>query len=81
MSITLSLFCSLFKTNTDLKICFFFSVRGLFKRRESAEKILIGIIVYLLAQYELSCNLIGSLDVYCQQILPFRGVTLHFQGR
>ena len=39
------------------------------------------IIVYLLAQYELSCNLIGSPDVYCQRILPFRSVMLHSQGR
>ena len=27
------------------------------------------IIVYLLAQYELSCNLIGSLDAYYQRLL------------
>ena len=39
------------------------------------------IIVYLLAQYELSCNLIGSPDVYYQRILPFRSVMLHSQGR
>ena len=32
------------------------------------------IIVYLLTQYELSCNLIGSLDLYYQLILPFRSV-------
>ena len=39
------------------------------------------IIVYLLAQYKLSSNLIGSLDVYCQRILPFRSVMPHSQGR
>ena len=32
------------------------------------------IIVYLLTQYELSCNLIGSLDLHYQLILPFRSV-------
>ena len=39
------------------------------------------IIVYLLAQYELSCNLIGSSDVYYQQRLLFLSVTLHSQDR
>ena len=40
-----------------------------------------SIIVYLLAQYELSCNLSGSLDLYYQLILPFCRVMVHSQGR
>ena len=39
------------------------------------------IIVYLLTQYELSCILIGSLDLYYQLILPFHSVMVHSQGR
>ena len=35
----------------------------------------------LLTQYELSYNLIGSLDLYYQLILPFRSVMVHSQGR
>ena len=42
---------------------------------------LLLIIVYLFAQYELSCNLIGSSDIYYQRILPFHSVMLHSQGR
>ena len=44
------------------------------------EMIIWFIIVYLLTQYELSCNLIGSLDLYYQLILPFRSVMVHSQG-
>ena len=39
------------------------------------------IIVYLLTQCDLFCNLIGSLDVYYQRMLPFHCVMLHSQGR
>ena len=44
-------------------------------------ELILCIIVYLLTQYELSCNLIGSLDLYYQLILPFRSVMAHSQGR
>ena len=43
--------------------------------------IMLIIIVYLLTQYELSCNLIGSLDLCYQLILSFRSVMVHSQGR
>ena len=43
--------------------------------------IIIHIIVYLLVQYELFCKLIGSPDVYYQQIFRFRSVKLHSQGK